>query len=107
MSHFSAIRMPRDILFGKGQRHALADPAIAEVARLFAAIGIPSMRAELGFPADSLGWPAEQALGIDRPIKNNPRPVGPAEMTGLRDAAYRGARDSAGCDALPEGAALP
>lgn len=87
-------------------REALADAAIAEVARLFAAIGIPSTLAELGLHADKLNWTGEQALGIDRLIKNNPRPIGAAEMTRLLDAAYRGALDSADCDASFEPAAL-
>ncbi|MDQ0512514.1 iron-containing alcohol dehydrogenase [Ancylobacter amanitiformis] len=69
---------------------ALADAAIEEVTRLLAAIGIPATLAELGLPADKLAWTAEQALGIERLIKNNPRPVGPADMARLLDAAYRG-----------------
>lgn len=83
-------------------REALADAAIGEVARLLAAIGIPRTLAELGLPADRLAWTAEQALGIERLIKNNPRPVGPADMTRLLDAAYRGDLDAAGCDLVFE-----
>ena len=60
-----------------------ADAAIAEIDRLFAAIGITPTLAELGLPADKLDWTAEQALGIDRLIKNNPRPFDLAAMRRL------------------------
>lgn len=86
---------------GEGRsRAALADAAIGEVARLFAAIGIPTTLAALGLPADKLAWTGEQALGIERLLKNNPRPVGAAEMTCLLDAAYRGDLDAAASDLL-------
>ncbi|QIB32278.1 iron-containing alcohol dehydrogenase [Ancylobacter pratisalsi] len=81
-------------------RTALADAAIGEVVRLFAAIGIPPTLAALGLRADKLAWTGEQALGIERLLKNNPRPVGPAEMTCLLDAAYRGDLDAAASDLL-------
>ncbi|MBS7542464.1 iron-containing alcohol dehydrogenase [Ancylobacter oerskovii] len=71
-------------------REGLADAAIAEVTRLLAAIGITPTLAALGLPADKLGWTGEQALGIERLIKNNPRPVAPADMRRLIDAAYTG-----------------
>lgn len=64
--------------------------AIAEVARLFAAIGIPATLAELGLPRDRLEWTAEQALGIDRLIKNNPRAFDLPQMTRLLKAAFDG-----------------
>nr|WP_245404867.1 iron-containing alcohol dehydrogenase [Ancylobacter gelatini] len=82
-------------------RAARADAAIGEVARLFAAIGIPPTLAALGLPADKLVWTGEQALGIERLLKNSPRPVGPAEMTCLLDAAYRGDLDAAAANLLP------
>lgn len=86
---------------GEGRsRAALADAAIGEVARLFAAIGIPTTLAALGLPADKLAWTGQQALGIERLLKNNPRPVGPAEMTCLLDAAYRGDLHAAASDLL-------
>ena len=52
----------------------MARATIEEISRLFAAIGITPTLAGLGLPADKLDWTAEQALGIDRLIKNNPRP---------------------------------
>ena len=67
------------------------DAAIGEVSRLFAAIGITPTLAELGLPEDKLDWTAEQALGIDRLIKNNPRPFDlAAHADSLVRAAYDG-----------------
>ncbi|MCX5493336.1 iron-containing alcohol dehydrogenase [Kaistia dalseonensis] len=68
----------------------LADAAIQEVSRLFAAIGITPTLAALGLAADKLDWTAEQAIGIGRLIKNNPRPIGLDDMRRLIQAAYDG-----------------
>ncbi|WP_192250653.1 iron-containing alcohol dehydrogenase [Mesorhizobium silamurunense] len=68
----------------------LADATIKEVARLFKAIGITRTLADLGLPEDKIDWTAEQALGIDRLIKNNPRPFDLAAMRRLVRAAYDG-----------------
>ncbi|AZO74462.1 MAG: iron-containing alcohol dehydrogenase [Mesorhizobium sp.] len=68
----------------------LADATIKEVARLFKAIGITPTLADLGLPEDKIDWTAEQALGIDRLIKNNPRPFDSAAMRRLVRAAYDG-----------------
>ena len=68
----------------------LADATITEVARLFNAIGITRTLADLGLPEDKIDWTAEQALGIDRLIKNNPRPFDLPAMQRLVRAAYRG-----------------
>ncbi|RUU52548.1 iron-containing alcohol dehydrogenase [Mesorhizobium sp. M2C.T.Ca.TU.002.02.1.1] len=73
-----------------GNAAALAEATIDEIARLFAAIGITRTLAELGLPADKIDWTAEQALGIDRLIKNNPRPFDMAAMQNLVRAAYEG-----------------
>jgi len=67
-----------------------AKAAIEEVRRLFAAIGITPTLADLGLPSDKLDWTAEQALGIDRLIKNNPRPFDLDAMKRLVKAAYDG-----------------
>ncbi|MCA0028715.1 MULTISPECIES: iron-containing alcohol dehydrogenase [unclassified Mesorhizobium] len=69
---------------------ATARATIDEVARLFAAIGITRTLADLGLPHDKIDWTAEQALGIDRLIKNNPRPFDIAAMRRLVRAAYDG-----------------
>lgn len=68
----------------------MAEATIEEIRRLFAAIGITPTLAGLGLPADRLDWTAEQALGIDRLIKNNPRPFDLAAMRRLVQAAYDG-----------------
>ncbi|HTO27243.1 MAG TPA: iron-containing alcohol dehydrogenase, partial [Devosia sp.] len=74
-----------------------AQGAIDIVRRLFGAIGIASTLAGLGLAEDKLDWTAEQALGIDRLIKNNPRPFDIAGMKRLLRAAYDG--DMAGAAA--------
>lgn len=68
----------------------MADAAILEIRRLFAAIGIMPTLAALGLAADKLDWTAEQAIGIERLIKNNPRPFDLAAMKRLIQAAYDG-----------------
>jgi alcohol dehydrogenase class IV len=68
----------------------MATATVAEISRLFAAIGIPATLADLGLPADNVGWTAEQALGIDRLIKNNPRPFDLDAMQRLVKAAHTG-----------------
>lgn len=67
-----------------------AKSAIEEIRRLFAAIGITATLADLGLTADKLDWTAEQAFGIDRLIKNNPRPFDLDAMKRLVRAAYDG-----------------
>lgn len=83
-------------LDGKGRTpDELADATIGEVSRLFGAIGITPSLAELGLPADKLDWTAEQAIGIERLIKNNPRPFDLRSMRRLIQAAFDG--DLASC----------
>jgi len=72
-----------------------AGAAIEEIRQLFAAIGITPTLADLGLPVDKLDWTAEQALGIDRLIKNNPRTFDLAAMRRLVQAAHDG--DLAAC----------
>ncbi|PZM14630.1 iron-containing alcohol dehydrogenase [Rhizobium tubonense] len=67
-----------------------ADAAIFEIARLFAAIGITPTLEALGLPVDKLDWTAEQAIGIERLIKNNPKPLDLVSMKQLIRAAYHG-----------------
>ncbi|MER8411426.1 iron-containing alcohol dehydrogenase [Mesorhizobium sp. M1066] len=73
----------------------MAAATIEEIRRLFAAIGITPTLADLGLPADKLDWTAEQALGIDRLIKNNPRAFDLGTMRRLVQAAHDG--DIAAC----------
>jgi alcohol dehydrogenase len=75
---------------------ALAERAIERIAALFAAIGIPRSLQALGLPADKRDWTAEQALGIERLIKNNPRPIDLDAMKRLVAAAYDGDRRAVG-----------
>lgn len=78
-------------LSGPGHNvQSLAQATIDEIARLFRAIGITPTLAELGLAEDKIDWTAEQALGIDRLIKNNPRPFDIASMRSLVKAAYEG-----------------
>ncbi|MER9303510.1 iron-containing alcohol dehydrogenase [Mesorhizobium sp. M0293] len=73
----------------------MADATIEQIRQLFTAIGITPTLADLGLPADKLDWTAEQALGIDRLIKNNPRPFDLSAMRRLVQAAHDG--DLAAC----------
>ena len=76
---------------GEGRSvEAMADATIAEISRLFAAIGITPTLAALGLPADKVDWTAEQALGIGRLVKNNPRSLDLDAMRRLVQAAYDG-----------------
>jgi alcohol dehydrogenase len=69
---------------------AAAAAGIREIARIFAAIGITRSLKDLGLAADRLDWTSEQALGIERLIKNNPRAIDAAAMRRLVQAAYDG-----------------
>lgn len=69
---------------------AAAEAAIAEVTRIFDAIGISPSLKTLGLDRDKLDWTAEQALGISRLIKNNPRPLDLTAMKALTLAAFDG-----------------
>jgi alcohol dehydrogenase class IV len=71
-------------------KQEMAEAAIEEIRRLFQAIGITPTLADLGLSADKLDWTAEQALSIDRLIKNNPRPFDIDAMKRLVRAAYDG-----------------
>ncbi|MCG7505071.1 iron-containing alcohol dehydrogenase [Mesorhizobium retamae] len=82
----AALGLPRQ----DGNINGLAEAAIQEVARLFNAIGITRTLAELGLSEDHIDWTAEQALGIDRLIKNNPRSFDIVAMRRLVRAAYEG-----------------
>jgi alcohol dehydrogenase class IV len=78
-----------------GSESERANAAITEVARLFRAIGVMPTLKELGLAEDKLDWTAEQAVGIERLIKNNPRPIDLAAMRRLVRAAYEGNLEAA------------
>jgi alcohol dehydrogenase class IV len=73
-----------------GSTEQLAQAAIREISRLFNAIGITPTLKALGLEENKLDWTAEQAVGIGRLIKNNPRPLDLAAMKQLVRAAYDG-----------------
>jgi alcohol dehydrogenase class IV len=68
----------------------LADAAISKVAGIFQAIGITPTLAALGLPEDKLEWTAEAAFGIERLLKNNPRPLDLSSLKRLIGAAFVG-----------------
>lgn len=69
-----------------------AEAAITAVEALFASVGISRTIAGLGVREEQLPQVIEQALGITRLIKNNPRPLDIEGMTSLVNAAYSGDR---------------
>ncbi len=70
----------------------LADQAIDRVAALLASVGIPATLAELGLPHDQLRWTAEQAMGAERLVANNPRPLDVDALERIVRAAHAGDR---------------
>ncbi len=67
-----------------------ADAAIAAVAELASAVGVPGSLAELGVSEDELPALARQALGVSRLLVNNPRECSEADLTEILRAAWRG-----------------
>ena len=72
----------------------LADQAIDRVAELLAAVEIPRTLADLGLPEDRLRWTAEQAMGAERLIANNPRPLDVDALEHIVRAAHAGDRSA-------------
>jgi len=68
----------------------LSHAAIREVSRLFAAVAIPASLKGLGMRQDQIDWTAEHAVGIERLIKNNPRPIDLSGMRTFVAAAFEG-----------------
>jgi alcohol dehydrogenase len=68
----------------------LANEAIARVKSLCAQVKIPASLKALGLAEDKIDWTAEQAIGIGRLVKNNPRAIDLAGMKALLRAAYAG-----------------
>jgi alcohol dehydrogenase class IV len=67
-----------------------ADAAIAGVAALATALGIPPSLAELSLAEEELPELARGALGVSRLIVNNPRELGEKELLEILRAAWRG-----------------
>lgn len=90
-------------ILGWGEGHpdaaAAADACILGISALLRTIAVPRTLAEIGIKADDLPWIAEQALGANRLIKNNPRPVDRQGMDLLVRAAFTG--DLAGLTTFP------
>lgn len=82
---------------------AAVDACIAGISALLKTIGIPSSLAEIGVTEKDLPFIAEQALGANRLIKNNPRPVDRAGMDLLVEAAFTGDLNLLNATAKPEG----
>ena len=70
----------------------LADEAINRVAVLLASVGIPPTLADLGLAPDKLRWTAEQAMGAERLIANNPRQLDADALEHIVRAAHSGDR---------------
>lgn len=67
---------------------------VDEVAQLLASVGIPKTLKDLGLPMDKQEWTAQSAIGIERLVKNNPRPLDLPAMRAITAAAYSGDRAS-------------
>jgi alcohol dehydrogenase len=65
-----------------------ADAAIARVAEIGAALGVPATIAEIGVDAADLDEIVDLALGIGRLVSNNPREVTRENLTELVATAY-------------------
>jgi len=89
-TEIAEIAIALDVAGANANASSKADAAITEVKRLFDAIGISPSLAALGLAKDKLDWTAEQAIGIERLIKNNPRPFDLPSMKKLVQAAYDG-----------------
>ncbi|GAA5123755.1 iron-containing alcohol dehydrogenase [Alloalcanivorax gelatiniphagus] len=70
----------------------LADEAIDRVASLLSSVGVPTTLAELGLPHDQVRWTAEQAMGAERLVANNPRPLDADSLERIVRAAHAGDR---------------
>jgi alcohol dehydrogenase len=85
----TAIGLPAE-----GSRSEQAEAAITGVVALFARIGIPADLKALGVREENLDEIGRLALGAERLIKNNPRPLTPDSMALLVRAAFDGRRDA-------------
>ena len=75
---------------GEDDDERAADAAVAGVAELATAVGVPASLAELGVDEQKLPHLARQALGVGRLIDNNPRELREEELAEILRAAWRG-----------------
>jgi alcohol dehydrogenase class IV len=68
----------------------LSHEAIKRVKELCLQVKIPASLKDLGLAAEKIDWTAEQAIGIGRLVKNNPRAIDLPVMTALLQAAFEG-----------------
>jgi alcohol dehydrogenase class IV len=66
--------------------------AIDEIQRLAAAVGVPGSLRALGVDADALAGYARDAAGIERLVRNSPRPMGEDDLLEILRAAWSGDR---------------
>lgn len=76
-----------------GTLRARAEAAIRRVAGMFAAIGIPRTLADLSVGEAELETIAQGALGAERLVKNNPRPLDRDAMSRIVRGAFSGDLD--------------
>jgi len=69
-----------------------AEATIAEIERLGRAVGVPASLAEIGVALETLPGYAADAAGIERLVRNSPRPVGAPELLAILRAAWSGNR---------------
>lgn len=75
-----------------GAPEDLADEAIERVAALLSSVGVPATLDDLGLPHDRLRWTAEQAVGAERLVANNPRTLDVDALEHIVRAAHSGDR---------------
>jgi alcohol dehydrogenase len=75
---------------GADDEERAADAAVAAVAELASAVGVPASLAELGVGEHELPELARQALGVARLILNNPREPTEQDLIEILRAAWRG-----------------
>lgn len=69
-----------------------ARAGVEAVDALVDGLGLPRTLADLGLPSDRIDTVAELALGAQRLVENNPRPLDVAAMLAITRAAYEGDR---------------
>jgi len=89
---FANMAAAMNLTHSQGASTRTADAVVDEVAGLCHSIGIPHSLRQLGVSLGDLSALAEQALAVDRLVRNNPRPLDIAGITAILDAAWHGER---------------